>query len=120
MERDDNDTQGGERRRKQVADGSDVPKELLDQLLTGMGGQAALADPASLLRDLSAALVSRALESEMDHHLGYPPGEEPPEGQTNRRNGHGRKRLRTGQGELDIRTPRDREGSFEPQLVPKH
>ena len=120
MEQDDNDTQGGKRRRKKVPDGSNVPKELLDQLLTGMGGQAALADPASLLRDLSAALVSRALESELDHHLGYPPGEEPPEGQTNRRNGHGRKRLRTGQGELDIRTPRDREGSFEPQLVPKH
>ena len=121
MERDTKKSDAKTRRaRKTVPDGSGVPKEVLDQLLEGMGGQAALADPASLLRDLSAALVSRALESEMEHHLGYPPGDEPPEGQTNRRNGHGSKRLRTGHGEIDIRTPRDREGSFEPHLVPKH
>jgi len=106
--------------RRKAPDGSNVPKEVLDQLVEGMGGKAALADPASLLRDLSAALVSRALESELEHHLGYAPGEEPPDGQTNRRNGHGRKTLRTGHGEIEVQTPRDREGSFEPQLVPKH
>jgi len=122
MERQDEPTAGGKRRRsrKKVPDGRNVPKEVLDQLLAGMGGEEALADPASLLRDLSAALVSRALESELDHHLGYAPGDKPPEGQTNRRNGHSSKRLRTGHGEIDIRTPRDREGRFEPQLVPKH
>ncbi len=111
----------GHRTRKKLADGSNVPKEVLDQLMEGMGGkEAVLADPARLLRDLSAALVSRALEVELSHHLGYDSGEDPPEGQRNRRNGHGTKRLRTGHGEMEVLTPRDREGSFEPQLVPKH
>ena len=106
--------------RKPVPDGSGIPKEVLDQLLAGAGGKDALSDPSSLLQDLTAALVSRALESELDHHLGYGAGEEPPPAQSNRRNGHGSKRLRTGHGEVKIRTPRDRDGSFEPQLVPKH
>ncbi len=108
------------RPRKPVPDGSRIPKEVLDQLLAGVGGKDALADPSGLLQDLTAALVSRALESEMDHHLGYEAGEEPPKAQSNRRNGHGSKRLRTGHGEVEVRTPRDREGSFEPQLVAKH
>jgi len=106
--------------RKPVPDGSRIPQEVLDQLLEGVGAEDALADPSSLLQDLTAALVSRALESELDHHLGYKAGEEPPSAQPNRRNGHGSKRLRTGHGEVEVRTPRDREGSFEPQLVPKH
>ena len=56
----------------------------------------------------------------MEHHLGSPSGDEPLDEQTNRPNGHGSKRVRTARGEIDIRTPRDREGSFEPQLIPKH
>ncbi len=112
----------GKRRRgrKKVPDGRGIPKAALDRLLEEVGGEEALADPAALLRELSAALVSRALEAELDEHLGYEPGEPPPEGQSNRRNGHGKKRLRTEHGDVDIRTPRDRDGSFEPRLVPKH
>ncbi|RMH54565.1 MAG: IS256 family transposase, partial [Bacteroidetes bacterium] len=83
------------------------------------GGEEALRDPAGLLRELTGALVERALEAEVAHHLGYEAGEAPPEGQTNRRNGKGRKRLRTNRGEVEVRGPRDREGSFEPKLLPK-
>ena len=111
---------GPRKKRRRVPDGSGIPKEVLDQLLTGMGGKEALADTPGLLQDLTAALVSRALESELDHHLGYEAGEEPPAAQSNRRNGHSSKRVRTGHGEMEVRTPRDREGSFEPQLVAKH
>ena len=80
MEREKDETRGGKgrRTRKKVSDGSNVPKEVLEQLIEQMGGEAALADPASLLRDLSAALVSRALESELEHHLGYGPGYQRP------------------------------------------
>ena len=107
-------------RRRPAPDGSGIPKELLDQLLSSAGGEAALKDPQGLLQELTAAVVGRALEAELDEHLGYGSGETPPEEQSNRRNGRGRKRLRTSQGEVEVAIPRDREGTFEPQLVPKH
>jgi putative transposase len=93
-----------------------LPKELLDQLLA-LGD---LEGPDGVLQQLTGALVSRALEGELEHHLGYGHGETPPDGQDNRRNGKSRKTLRTSRGEIDIEVPRDREGSFEPALVPKH
>jgi len=96
-----------------------LSRELMDRLVEEAGGEEALRDPGALLRELTGALVERALEAELEHHLGYEAGQAPPEGQTNRRNGKGRKRLRTNQGEVEVRVPRDREGSFEPKLVPK-
>jgi len=119
-----NDTKNGSdrdlktRQQRKQADGDNIPKEVLD-LLVEAGGEEALRDPRALLRDLTAALVTRALETELDHHLGYESGESPPEEQSNRRNGKGSKTLRTNQGEMTVTVPRDREGSFEPQLVPK-
>ncbi len=65
-------------------------------------------------------VLSFVYGQELDHHLGYGPGEEAPEEQGNRRNGKSKKRIRTGSGPVDIEVPRDREGSFEPQLVKKH
>lgn len=107
------------RRERRLADGRNFPKELLDRLVAEAGGEEALKDPTALLRDLTAALVTRALESELDHHLGYESGESPPEEQGNRRNGRLTKKLRSNQGELTVEVPRDRDGSFEPQIVPK-
>lgn len=97
-----------------------IPPELLDQFLALGGGSAGLTGPDGLLKELTAALVTRALEGEMDHHLGYAKGETPPENQANRRNGKGSKKLRSNQGEMTVGVPRDREGSFEPELVKKH
>ena len=97
-----------------------IPKELLDQLLALGGGSEGLAGPEGLLKQLTGALVSRALEGELDHHLGYRKGDKAPEGQDNRRNGRTPKTLRTAQGNVPVEVPRDREGSFEPQLVAKH
>ena len=91
-----------------------IPKELLDQLLALGGGSEGLGGPEGLLKQLTGALVSRALEGELDHHLGYRKGEKAPEGQENRRNGRTSKTLRTAQGSVPVEVPRDREGSFDP------
>ena len=81
----------------------------------------------SPLKQLIGRFVEIALEEEMSQHLGYAPHqrleastEEEPQRRRNTRNGRSRKRLKTSHGEAEIRTPRDRDGSFEPQIVPKY
>lgn len=96
------------------------PREVLDQLLKGYSKPEDLTGPDGLLKQLTAALVERAMNAEMTHHLGYENGEKPPEEQGNRRNGATSKTLRTEQGALTVEVPRDRDGTFEPQIVPKH
>ena len=59
------------------------------------------------------------LQGEMNHHLGYGSNDKGPKKDDNRRNGYGKKTLKTTQGEVEIEVPRDRDGSFEPQIVPK-
>ena len=66
------------------------------------------------------ALIERALGAELSHHLGYPPGAAKPEDATNHRNGTSGKTVLTDDGPLRIEVPRDRDGSFEPLLIPKH
>ena len=60
------------------------------------------------------------LGAELTEHLDYEEGEEPPEEQPNRRNGHRTKRVRTGRGEVEVKVPRDRNGTFEPQLIKRY
>jgi transposase-like protein len=69
-------------------------------------------------RMLKKITVEAALNAELDEHLGYDRHQKT--GGSNSRNGHTRKTLRTDDGTFDLDTPRDREGSFEPQLVKKH
>jgi putative transposase len=69
---------------------------------------------------LTKALVERALEGELTHHLGYAKNDPVGYGKGNSRNGKSRKTLKSEQGEVEIAVPRDRQGSFEPQLVRKH
>jgi putative transposase len=97
-----------------------LPKELIEQLFEAAGGPEGLAGPDGLLKQLTAALVNRALNAEMTDHLGYEHGEEPSEEQENRRNGSRTKKVRTERGEMDVEVPRDRDGSFEPKLIGKH
>ncbi len=97
-----------------------LPPELIEQLFVAAGGKEGLTGPNGLLKQLTAALVNRALDAEMAEHLGYEKGEEPSEEQGNRRNGHREKSLRTDHGSIEIDVPRDRDGSFEPKLVAKH
>lgn len=69
---------------------------------------------------LKKALIERALGAELSYHLGYPPGAARPEDAVNQRNGKSAKTVLTQDGPLRIEVPRDRAGSFEPILIPKH
>jgi len=90
-----------------------IPTELLDQLLAGTAASAAF-EQGGLLDSLKKALTERALNAEMDHHLA---GDD---GAGNTRNGYGRKTVMTETGKLPIDVPRDRQGSFDPQLIAKY
>jgi putative transposase len=94
-----------------------IPKELVSQFLTGPMTAAAI-NAAGLA--FKQALIEASLNAELSRHLGYPPGAERPETVTNQRNGGTTKTVLTGDGKVRIETPRDRDGSFEPLLVPKH
>ncbi len=94
-----------------------IPKELVAQFLTGpMTGEAINAAGIAFKQ----ALIEASLNAELTHHLGYAPGAERPEATTNQRNGVTAKTVLTGDGRVRIETPRDRDGSFEPLLLPKH
>lgn len=114
------DTNGesvGKRRRKK--DPGPFSKEVLDQLI-GDAKSSDLVGPDGILKQLTKALVERAMHAELDGHLKYDRDEAPPPKQSNRRNGTSSKTLRTDQGPVTVEVPRDREGSFDPQIVPKH
>ena len=94
-----------------------IPKELVAHFLTGpMTGETINQAGVALKK----ALIEAALHGELSHHLGYRPDEARPAGTTNHRNGVTARSVLTGDGRLPIETPRDREGSFEPVLIPKH
>ena len=96
-----------------------LPDDVVDELLAGARTEEEIVGPGGLLSRLTKRLVERALEVELTDHLGYEPHREPPGGAGNTRNGSMAKRLQTEHGPVEIRTPRDREGSFEPKLVRK-
>ena len=94
-----------------------IPKELIDHFVTGPMSAEAIQDISVAFRK---ALIERALGGELTHHLGYPPGAEKPDDASNHRNGSTGKTVLTDTGPLRIEVPRDRRGSFEPVLIPKH
>jgi putative transposase len=94
-----------------------IRPELLDELLQGGISQDAIFGPEGLLRQLTGAIVERALQAEMSVHLQQ---EKVSGAAGNRRNGKSGKTLQTDKGPVAIEVPRDRLGTFEPQLVRKH
>jgi putative transposase len=96
-----------------------LPDEVVDELLAGARGEEEIVGPGGLLSQLTKRLVERAMEVELTDHLGYEPHLEPPGGTGNARNGSTPKTLMTEHGPVHIDTPRDRNGSFEPQIVRK-
>ena len=97
-----------------------ITKEVLDELLKDYKGPADIIGPDGLLKQLTKALVERAMQAEMTEQLGYDKngtGEKP---NSNRRNGTSKKTLRSDQGPLEVDVPRDRNGEFEPEIIPKH
>ncbi|WP_374729702.1 IS256 family transposase [Burkholderia cenocepacia] len=95
----------------------ELPKELLDQLVKGPMTPAEVQD---LMLAFNKAVIERAMGAEMNLHLGYPPGQPKPPGQANERNGASGKTVITDRGPVRVDVPRDRDGSFEPILIPKH
>jgi putative transposase len=96
-----------------------LPDELVDELLAGARTEEEIVGPGGLLSQLTRRLVERAMEVELTDHLGYEPHQEPPGGVGNTRNGSTSKMLVTEHGAVEVKTPRDRDGSFEPQIVRK-
>jgi len=97
----------------------EISDELLDALLAGARTAEEIAGPDGLLGQLTRRLLNRALEAELTAHLGYEAGQAPPGGVGNARNGKPGKTILTDQGPLRIRSPRDRTGTFAPQIVRK-
>jgi putative transposase len=95
-----------------------VPSEILDQFVRH--GPLSIEELDAAVRRFKKAVVERALGGELTHHLGYPPGGTKPAETANHRNGTSPKTVATDDGALTIDVPRDRAGTFEPQLVPKH
>jgi len=94
-----------------------IPKELIDQFVSGPMSAEAVQDISMAFKK---ALIERALGAELSHHLGYRSGESKPEGASNHRNGATAKTVLTEGGPVRLEVPRDRDGSFEPLLIPKH
>jgi putative transposase len=97
-----------------------VSNELIDRLLADYKKPEDLIGENGLLKQLTKRLVERALEAEMAEHLGHGKNEPVANPKGNTRNGKSKKTLKGEFGELPIDIPRDRDGSFEPQIVPKH
>ena len=94
-----------------------MPAELIEQLVQGPMSPS---EVQTLFLSFQKAVIERAMSVEMSHHLGYKPGQDKPEGQSNERNGASGKTVLTDKGAVRIEVPRDRAGSFEPILIPKH
>ena len=95
-----------------------ISADVLDQIVRDGPLTAAEVDTAT--RRFKKALIERALGAELTHHLGYPPGVAKPPLTSNHRNGTSGKTVLTDDGPVPVDVPRDRDGTFEPQLIPKH
>jgi putative transposase len=96
-----------------------IKPEVLDELLAGVSSPEDLTGDDGLFKQLKKALIERVLGAELTDHLGYEKGDPAGRKTGNSRNGHSSKTVLTEDGAMDLQVPRDRAGSFEPQLVPK-
>jgi putative transposase len=96
-----------------------IKEEVLDELLRGYSSPDDLLGEDGLFKELKKRLLERALGAELSDHLGYEKGDPVGRGSGNSRNGHSVKTVLSEDGAIEIAVPRDRNGTFEPQLVPK-
>src|SRR5215472_7187751 len=94
--------------------------ELVEELMKAVKSPQELFGPEGLFHRLKAALMERMLDAELSEHLGFEKNAVEGHGKGNSRNGYTTKTVKTDTGPVDIRVPRDRLGTFEPQLVAKH
>jgi len=97
-----------------------LPPAAVDALLADAEASGTPIDgPDGLLAQITKSVLERALDVEITDHLGYEHGDPAGNGSGNSRNGHGRKTVLTTAGPVDVEVPRDRNGSFNPVIVPK-
>jgi putative transposase len=111
------DVREGSRESSKEGPRNRVDPAALDALI---GGRTTAVEVEDLFREMKRHLMERILSGELTHHLGYAEGEEKPPEQSNHRNGKSSKTVITEDGAVSIAVPRDRNGTFEPKLVPKH
>src|ERR1700759_483978 len=99
--------------------GQTIRDEVIEELLRGYSGPEDLLGEEGLFKQLKKKLLERALGAELTEHLGYEKGDPAGRGSGNSRNGTSSKTILTENGEIAIAIPRDRAGSFEPQLIAK-
>ena len=97
----------------------DPKKVALAQAIIDAYNPESVEDMNDALKDLFGPLFESMLQGEMNNHLGYSSNDKGPKKTDNRRNGYTKKTLKTTQGEVEIESPRDRDGTFEPVIVPK-
>ena len=97
----------------------EIKDELIDELIKGYQSPEEILGENGLLKQLTKAVLERCLQGEMTHHLGYGKHDSKGKNSGNSRNGSSRKTVTGDQGEIPLKIPRDRQGNFEPLIVPK-
>ena len=97
----------------------EIREELLDELVKGYQSPEEILGENGLLKHLTKAILERCLRGEMTHHLGYGKHEVKGRNSGNSRNGSSKKTVTGEQGEIPIKIPRDRKGTFDPHILPK-
>jgi len=97
-----------------------ITKEVLDELIKDCKNPEQFYGPEGLVKQLTKALVERMMQAELTEQLGYEKSDTCEKQTANRRNGKTTKTLRTDHGNMEIEVPRDRDGEFEPKVIPKH
>ena len=96
-----------------------IKAEIIDELLSNYTDPEDLLGEGGIFKELKKALLERALRAELSGHLGYDKGDPKGKKTGNSRNGHGSKTVTGEDSEMDISVPRDRDASFEPQIIKK-
>jgi transposase-like protein len=96
-----------------------LPPEVLDELVKDAYANGGSLGVQELLNSMTKAVLERSLASEMTCHLGYEKGDPAGNGSGNSRNGSSKKTVSTTNGPIELEVPRDRNGTFEPAIVPK-
>ena len=107
------------RRRRGETEEQQARRELISELLSAANVQS-MDDIQNLFKETIAEFMQSSLEAELDEELGYEPYDVKNKNTENSRNGHSKKTLRTSMGKVEIDIPRDRNGDFEPKILPKN
>ena len=107
------------RRRRNETEEQRARRELISDFLSAANIQS-MDDIQELFKEALSGFMEGSLESELDSELGYEPYDVKNKNTDNSHNGHSKKTLRTSMGKVDIEVPRDRNGEFEPKILPKN